>query len=145
MLLNVELFSGTPLLEAMKVNEADDQSAKPFAEQLGRDNVKAYWSSISLDPNHFGFGRELLKVIKEELDDKLSKMILDMVSASVVQDKKTPKECDIQICLSCNLAKDQRQRMPMMTCYGDSGHAVDVETRRSTRRFELCQTICRLV
>ena len=40
MLLDVELFSGTPLLEAMKVNEADDQSAKPFAEQLGRDNVK---------------------------------------------------------------------------------------------------------
>ena len=70
MLLDVELFSGTPLLEAMKVNEADDQSAKPFAEQLGRDNVKAYWSSISLDPNHFGFGRELQKVIKEELGDE---------------------------------------------------------------------------
>ena len=71
MLLDGELFSGTPLLEAMKVNEADDQSAKPFAEQLGRDNVKAYWSSISLDPNHFGFGRELHKAIKEEIYEQV--------------------------------------------------------------------------
>ena len=48
-------------------------------------------------------------------------MILDMVSASVVQDKKTPRECDVQICLSYNQAEDQGQKMPkMMECCDDS-------------------------
>ena len=47
--------------------------------------------------NHFDCSRGSHKPTKEELDEKLAKMILDMVSASVIQDKKTPRECDMKI------------------------------------------------
>ena len=47
----------------MKVSEADDPFAKPFVEQMGRDNVKAYWNG--LDPDHFGHGRESHEPTKE--------------------------------------------------------------------------------
>ena len=70
-------------------------------------------------------------------------MILDMVSASVVQDKKTPRECDVQICLSYNQAEDQRQKMPkMMECCDDSSR-MTVMSRCSLGRMKHVQ-ICYL-
>ena len=69
--------------------EADTQFAKMFVKRLGQGQSENV-------PEHFGHGRESHKATEEELDEKLAKMILDMVSASVVQDKKTPKECDGQ-------------------------------------------------
>ena len=62
---------------------------------------------------------------------QLSKMILDTVSASVVQDKKTPKECNVQrrqrsydiqeVWRPDVIQLCERQKMPkMIECYDDS-------------------------
>ena len=71
----------------------ETQVAKPFVEQLGKDHDCNHGRQRD---NHFGCSRESYKVIKllrmsneiDELDEKLSKMI---------QDKKTPRECDMKI------------------------------------------------
>ena len=49
----------------MKVSEADDPIRSTVCRTVGYG-----LSLITGDPNHFGFGRELQKVIKEELGDE---------------------------------------------------------------------------
>ena len=123
-------------------SEADTQFAKMFVEQLGRDNAKPVDVPLGFDPNHFGYGRESHKAIKEELDERAKYKIcstdrVDLDTVVKILGKKdvknlaktmqTPKEGDVQRVQLC-----ERQKMPkMMKCYGDSDHAGDAEWRRS--------------
>ena len=57
------------MLEVFREIKADTQVAEMFVEQLGRDNAKLVDVPLGFDCNHFGYGRELHKAAKEELND----------------------------------------------------------------------------
>ena len=98
--------------------KADTQVAKMFVEQLGRDNAKLVDVPLGFDPDHFGYGRESHKAIKEELDERAKYKICSIGKDDLGGDVKnlakmtqTSKKRDVKICLSYDEAEGQRPNL----------------------------------
>ena len=134
--------------------EADPRHAEMFVRQLGLDNAKIVdvpeskptkeeldeWTvSPLLIPSRATVYRSLVMRAAYMATDRAD---LGHCVKNLAKKMQTPRECDMKRLMRLGryikghprvIQLFERQRMPnMITCYGDSDHAGDVETRRST-------------